>query len=186
MRSGVLDNICDTVSVTDVNTSFSELMIGIPSSSTSSASFGPPPVILASLRLQSTRGLVDPLELFHFFFTSFISRLFRWMELMFYITSFHSIILFISALWPVPTNTPPTACRPQWVYILPHLSNLFPNIFHTHALEISIMSWIFRMTIPCLSSLIKDTPTLTCFYNYAVRMEQILYTVFPWIVAPLE
>ena len=32
----------------------------------SPASFGPPPVLLASLRLQSTRAFAEPLRLFHF------------------------------------------------------------------------------------------------------------------------
>ena len=100
-NAGVLDdNVCDTLSVTDVNASFSELRIRMSSSSISPASFGPPPVILASLRLQSTRAFAEPLRLFHFFFTSFTYRLFPWMELMFFITLFHNLVffLFISAL----------------------------------------------------------------------------------------
>ena len=55
-NEGVLYNITDTLSVTDVDTSLSEVRIRMSSSSTSPASFGPPPVILASLRLQSTRA----------------------------------------------------------------------------------------------------------------------------------
>ena len=93
----VLDNISDTLSVTGVDTSLSKFRIRMSSSYISPVSFGPP-VILASLRLQSTRAFAEPLR-FHFFFTPFTSRLFPWMELIFFITSFHTLIfLFISAL----------------------------------------------------------------------------------------